>query len=154
MRPLYIFDLDGTIANVLHRLPLLIGSSSPTKHRDFEDACDKDTPNVAVVRTMHMLLAQGAEVWVFSGRSERVQRKTIVWLMQNTLLPPSTILDSLVMRPEGDGRPDHEVKQMFVDNMLHEDRDRLVAVFDDRQQVVNMWRRNGITCFQVSEGNF
>lgn len=154
MTPLYIFDLDGTIANVLHRLPLLVGSSSPTKHRDFEDACDRDTPNAPVVRTMHMLLAQGAEIWVFSGRSERVQRKTIMWLMQNTLLPPSTIHDNLVMRPEGDNRPDNELKQMFIDSMLHEDLGRLVAVFDDRQQVVDMWRKNGITCFQVAPGDF
>lgn len=101
-----------------------------------------------------MLLAQGAEIWVFSGRSDRVQRKTILWLMQNTLLPPSTIYDILVMRPEGDHRPDDELKQVFVDNMLHEDRDRLVAVFDDRKRVVDMWRKNGIACFQVADGDF
>jgi len=27
-------------------------------------------------------------------------------------------------------------------------------VFDDRQQVVDMWRQNGLTCFQVADGNF
>lgn len=153
MRPLYIFDLDGTIANIQHRVHLL-STDSPTRWNKFYDACDKDTPNDPVVRTMHMLLAQGAEIWVFSGRSDRVQRKTILWLMQNTLLPPSTIYDILVMRPEGDHRPDDELKQVFVDNMLHEDRDRLVAVFDDRKRVVDMWRKNGIACFQVADGDF
>jgi hypothetical protein len=27
-------------------------------------------------------------------------------------------------------------------------------VFDDRSRVVEMWRKNGIKCFQVAEGNF
>jgi len=27
-------------------------------------------------------------------------------------------------------------------------------VFDDRDQVVEMWRANGIPCFQVAPGNF
>jgi len=27
-------------------------------------------------------------------------------------------------------------------------------VFDDRQQVVDMWRANGLTTFQVADGNF
>jgi hypothetical protein len=34
------------------------------------------------------------------------------------------------------------------------DRERLVGAFDDRQRVVDMWRRNGITCFQVAPGDF
>ena len=32
--------------------------------------------------------------------------------------------------------------------------DNVDMVFDDRQQVVDMWRANGLTCFQVAEGNF
>lgn len=38
--------------------------------------------------------------------------------------------------------------------MLLVDRDRLVAVFDDRARVVRMWRKAGITCFQVAPGDF
>jgi hypothetical protein len=30
----------------------------------------------------------------------------------------------------------------------------VVAVFDDRDQVVRMWRSLGLTVFQVAEGNF
>ncbi|WP_203780134.1 phosphatase domain-containing protein [Paractinoplanes rishiriensis] len=31
---------------------------------------------------------------------------------------------------------------------------RIVGVFDDRQQVVRMWRALGLTVFQVAEGDF
>ena len=45
-------------------------------------------------------------------------------------------------------------------NILHwlddifPDKNDIFAVFDDRQQVVDMWRANGLTCFQVAEGDF
>ncbi|KAB1900519.1 5'-hydroxyl kinase, partial [Micromonospora sp. AMSO31t] len=34
------------------------------------------------------------------------------------------------------------------------DRYRVVGVFDDRQQVVRMWRSLDLTVFQVAEGDF
>ncbi|WP_435575134.1 hypothetical protein [Burkholderia plantarii] len=34
------------------------------------------------------------------------------------------------------------------------DRRRIVAVFDDRDSVVAMWRDAGVTCFQVAPGEF
>ena len=34
------------------------------------------------------------------------------------------------------------------------DKDDVFAVFDDRNQVVDMWRSNGLTCFQVAKGDF
>ena len=33
-------------------------------------------------------------------------------------------------------------------------KDRILCVFDDRTKVVNMWRDNGLSCFQVAPGDF
>ena len=30
----------------------------------------------------------------------------------------------------------------------------IMCVFDDRDKVVNMWRKNGLTCLQVANGDF
>jgi hypothetical protein len=30
----------------------------------------------------------------------------------------------------------------------------LIAVFDDRDKVVKIWRNNGVRCCQVAEGDF
>lgn len=38
--------------------------------------------------------------------------------------------------------------------MTEYDRRRLVAVFDDRDKVVSMWRARGVACFQVAPGAF
>jgi hypothetical protein len=46
------------------------------------------------------------------------------------------------------------LKKQWLDSMLVDDRQRLVAVFDDRSSVVKMWRDAGVPCFQVAPGEF
>ena len=41
---------------------------------------------------------------------------------------------------------------IMLDTLI--DKDDVFAVFDDRQQVVDTWRANGLTCFQVADGDF
>ena len=57
------------------------------------------------------------------------------------------------MRPEGDSRKDSIIKREIFDAEVR-DRWRITGVFDDRQQVVRMWRQLGLTVFQVAEGDF
>jgi len=154
MRPLYIFDLDGTLALIEHRRYMLEWETRD-KWRHFYAACDKDQPNEPVISTMERLRHHGAEVWIFSGRSDEVRDKTVAWLAQYTSFM-SWELDGplLQMRPAMDHRPDDELKKQWLDAMLVDDRRRLVAVFDDRDRVVQMWRANGFACFQVANGEF
>ena len=58
------------------------------------------------------------------------------------------------MRRSGDFTPDERLKEMWYSDMAFDDQQRLVATFDDRQRVVDMWRRHSVTCFQVAPGNF
>lgn len=154
MKRLYIFDLDGTIALIDHRRHLLEGKD-PNRWRAFYAACTKDEPNFSVISVMHGLLISGSEIWIFSGRSEEVRDKTISWLHRFTLFPEHELTGPMLqMREAGDTTPDDVLKQRWLDSMLPVDRQRLVATFDDRQRVVDMWRKNGITCFQVAPGDF
>jgi len=161
MKPLYIFDLDGTLALIDHRRPNLKdeGLSSSEKWNIFERACVDDTPNQPVINTLNMLLSSGCSVWIFSGRSSAVRHLTLHWLRKfiPKLFEDDEAFDPdlhLIMRSVGDSQPDNLLKQGWLNSMLNEDRHRLVSVFDDRNKVVNMWRQNGISCFQVSPGNF
>jgi hypothetical protein len=47
--------------------------------------------------------------------------------------------------------PDNDLKQMWLDDI---GVDNVAMVFDDRNQVVDMWRQNGLTTFQVADGDF
>jgi len=58
----------------------------------------------------------------------------------------------MFMRKDKDYRQDYMVKQDILDK--HIDKSKVWVVLDDRDQVVQMWRRNGLTCLQVADGNF
>lgn len=147
LKPLYIFDLDGTLASIDHRRYLV--ESTPKRWREFYAACSADLPNQPVVRTALGLFLAGAEVWVWSGRSDEVRLETEEWLRVH--LPQHT---ALRMREARDHQPDVKLKRSWLEEMDPVDRGRLVAVFDDRSSVVTMWREQGVTCFQVAPGDF
>lgn len=162
MKPLYIFDLDGTLALVEHRRYLVEGANKDW--RAFFAACVDDAPNLPVIRTLQALRSGGAEIWVWSGRSDEVRSETVEWLckhgcMGNKLtdfLPawPFGAPKRFRMRKAGDFRTDVEVKREWLSEIEPPEWSRLTAVFDDRQCVVDMWRSAGVPCFQVAPGEF
>lgn len=156
MRPLYIFDLDGTLALIQHRRHFVERERKAQDWAAFYAACTDDEPNNPVIRVMESLRQTGAEVWIFSGRSDEVRGKTVDWLAQHTSFLTHELAGPpmLTMRAAGDYTPDDVLKRSWLDDMLREDRDRLYCAFDDRDRVVKMWRDAGVTCLQVAEGEF
>lgn len=153
MRPLYIFDLDGTLALTHHRQHILDNRDDPDRWRNFFAACVGDAPNEPVIATMH-LLRNVADVQVWSGRSDEVREQSVAWLCQNAALLSHEAESMLRMRAAGDFTPDEELKAQWLSDLNSDDRTRLMAVFDDRDKVVAMWRAAGVPCFQVAEGKF
>lgn len=153
MRPLYIFDLDGTLALIEHRRHILSWETD-NKWRHFYAQCHLDAPNVPVIETMERLRLT-SEIWVFSGRSDEVKDKTVEWLAANTTFTAAELYGPMMtMREAGDHTPDDLLKERWLLGMLDDDRERLVAAFDDRDRVVAMWRHHNVTCFQVAPGEF
>jgi hypothetical protein len=172
--PMYIFDLDGTLALIDHRRhlveapmvnevypPGVAGNGPKIKDPKFKPnwdeffaLCIKDSPNWPVVGTMMQLRACGCDVRIWSGRVDKVRAATLEWLHVYTTIQPYELDKMLVMRPGGDYRPDEQLKLKWLNALPPADRARLVAVFDDRDKVVDMWRKNGVTCFQVARGDF
>ncbi|MBC3882479.1 hypothetical protein H8K35_13875 [Undibacterium sp. LX40W] len=154
-KPLYIFDLDGTLAIIDHRRHWVEKvRPSANDWRSFHQDCVFDKPNQNVIRTMEALRANGAEIWIFSGRSNEVRNETEQWLIENTRFEREELHTALTMRDQGDFTEDDNLKAKWLSGMLEVDRNRLVAVFDDRDRVVQMWREAGISCFQVAQGKF
>lgn len=147
MTPLYIFDLDGTLAKIEHRRHFVEGPKKDWPA--FFKACVNDEPNEPVIRTLDLLRSTGGDAWIWSGRSDEVRAETELWLHSNVL-----DYEGLKMREAGDHQPDETLKATWLDEMTPYDRARLVAIFDDRDRVVAMWRRKGVACFQVAPGNF
>ena len=58
----------------------------------------------------------------------------------------------MFMRPKDDYRKDSLVKKEIYNNELS--KYNVLFVYDDRNQVVDMWRELGVKVFQVEPGNF
>lgn len=161
-KPIYIFDLDGTLADIGHRLHYI--SSPPKDWRAFFRACADDAPCAHVIETLQRLRKGGAEIWVWTGRSDEVVSETQRWLYDHKVFKSVPLLDwepfpapeMLRMRKAGDHRPDHELKQEWLSEVEPPEWKRLKigGVFEDRARVVQMWRESGVPCYQVAEGNF
>lgn len=156
MKPLYIFDLDGTLALIEHRRHFVEGEVKDW--RAFFAACVDDAPNLPVIDTFRTLKKAGAELWIWSGRSDEVRKETEAWLHRYSLLSHAPDCfrapEAFRMRKAGDHRPDDKLKAEWLAEIEPPEYARLTATFDDRDRVVQMWRNAGITCFQVAPGEF
>lgn len=160
MKPLYIFDLDGTLALIEHRRHFVEGEKKDWPA--FFAACVDDKPNWPVINTLKTLRKAGAEIWIWSGRSDEVQAETEEWLYRYGCLKSSMFLhwqpfsppEAFLMRKAGDHQPDDKLKASWYSEMEPPEWARLTATFDDRDRIVSMWRGFGVTCFQVAPGDF
>lgn len=142
-----IFDIDGTLANLDHRLHYL--HDRPKGWKGFHKGVREDTVYEDVVWLLKMFQAKGCRIIISTGRSER-QREDTVWWLENVA---EVSYDVMYMREKDDYRDDALVKKDMLDQMRLDGYNPYM-VFDDRDRVVNMWRENGIRCMQVKPGDY
>jgi hypothetical protein len=138
MKPAVIFDIDGTLADLSDRLHYL----DKGDWKSFFAEVKNDKPITPVIEMNHHM-SKLYNIIVVSGRCSSTRKDTVDWLFNN-----GVYYDQLHMRTESDHRPDHIVKEELLREIQKDYEVRYV--FDDRQSVVDMWRRNGITCFQCA----
>jgi hypothetical protein len=142
-----IVDIDGTLAHMTGRSPYdysLVGEDiidEPIRDlvNDWLFCGDEELPR-------HVL--------VVSGRDHSCRSQTLAWLNKHYVG-----WWALYMRPEnakdhnGNKLPDWIVKlDIFNREIRHHYNVRFVL--DDRNQVVEMWRKLGLKCLQVQPGDF
>ena len=132
-RPLAVFDVDGVLADVRHRLRFV--ESRPKDWDAFFDAAVDDPPlpqGVALAQES----AKECEVVYVTGRPERCRHDTLAWFARHGL-PEGR----LSMRRPRDFRPARVAK---LDLLRRIAADRTVAVVvDDDEQVCDAYERAG-----------
>jgi predicted kinase len=110
---------------------------------------DVNTPIANIVRAFH---EKGYTILYVSGRegNDVCSRESLRWLQAHDLWFDRSML---LMRMENDTRNDAIVKEEIYKEEIEGKYD-VEFVLDDRQRVVDMWRRNGLRCLQVAPGNF
>jgi uncharacterized HAD superfamily protein len=140
--PIVIVDMDGTLADVRHRLHYIKGPGKKNWKRFFEGQVhDRPVPQIAQqVRG----LAKDHEIVIVTGRPENYRSGTEVWLRKYEIP-----FSRMYMRRKGDHRPDYVVKSEILRNIGPE---HVVTAFEDRQPVGDMYRRQGIKVIEVNTG--
>lgn len=132
----YVFDIDGTLAEKSDRSPY-----------DYSRVME-DGLRTAVFETLNAISYFGVEkIYLCSGRDGSCRNETIQWLKENKVY-----YDDLFMREAGDKRPDWQVKEEMWKHIC--ENHYIVAMFDDRNQVVDHARSLGFDVFQVNYGDF
>lgn len=124
-------DMDGTLC---------------CKHpdRDIFDwgKVGMDYANRPVLMTVGFMAAW-IRIIITTGRDEICELQCDMWLRAH-----GVEYEKIYMRPLGDKRLDEIVKAEILQEIQKEYH--IAFALDDRQGVVDMWRANGIPCFQVA----
>lgn len=137
-----IVDIDGTLAHMTGRSPY----DYTQVHTDVVDE--------HIRQIVNDLADKGVVVLIVTGRDDECEDATREWLWENAIQ-----YDELFMRPtgsvdnHGNKIPDYLVKSRLFDKYIRGNYN-IRAVFDDRNQVVDLWRALGLKCLQVQPGDF
>lgn len=136
MQTAIIVDIDGTVAHRTNRGPF-------EYEKVLHDEADKN-----VIEVIKCMWEAGHKIVFVSAREDWCFNDTYTWLTHNC--PPFI---KLYMRKSGDNRRDADVKKEIYEEFIKPQYD-VIAVFDDRDQVVEMWRELGLKTLQVGYGDF
>lgn len=124
-RPLAVFDIDGVLADVRHRLRHVErspGDKTP-KNWDAFFAAAPDDPPLELGVSLALDRARECEISYVTGRPERCRADTIAWMSQHGLP-----VGSLAMRGAQDRRPARIAKLALLRQLA---RGRVIEVVVD-----------------------
>jgi hypothetical protein len=135
-----IVDLDGTVTSQLDRM-------DHYKTRDwdkFHEAGCRSKPILHVLLTVNHLADRGYLVTIITGRTEKYRTGTQSWLHKH--IPR---WNRLIMRADNDHRSTVIYKGEWLTKFDPRD---VLAIFEDREAIVQMARNMGFTVFHCMEG--
>ncbi len=145
-----IVDIDGTIADHSHRLHYI--RNEPRDYDSFFAAMSEDKPIQDTLWLIDLLITahyeQGDFVFfICTGRPEDYRKRTEDWLWEHAMRLEN-IAHEILMRPSKDFRKDSVIKDEMR-QIIEGWGFNIRFVLEDRPDVINMWKANGITVFEI-----
>lgn len=134
-RPCVVFDIDGVLADVRHRLRHV---AAKPKNWDAFFASAPQDPLLERGAKFARDAASSHDIVYLTGRPERTRDDTLAWLQKNQL--PA---GRLIMRREGDRRPAVLTKTQMLRQLSKEQRVDLVL--DDDPAVIEAMTKAGFS---------
>lgn len=141
-----IFDIDGTLSNCSARLCHILDGRPDWNA--FHAECHLDPVNEPVAELLRQLVQRNWTIVLCTGRPWRYAEATRGWMNRQGL-----VYHNLMMREDDDKQSDVELKRRMLAGLRDLGHD-VRMVFEDRQRVVDMWREEGVFCFQCAKGDY
>ena len=152
--PAIIVDIDGTIADCSHRLHFIEWEKKDWD--GFYQHLSEDKPKQDIIDLIKYIV--GTNIYV----QDKIRVLYVTWRSWKTYVATSkwmeyvwidTISSVLFMRTEWDFHQDYEIKKEIYEKEIKDKYD-VKYVFEDRDQVVKMYRELWLTVLQVANGDF
>lgn len=145
MEKIFVFDIDGTLSDLTHRLPYI--RNTPKDWNTFKSLIPYDKPHNDIIWLLNLLSNLG-KIILCSARDGTNRKETIEWLNKHNIQ-----FDDLYMRRANDFRDDGIVKKELLEDIRSKYGNPFMW-FDDRNRVVDAIRDEGVRVLQVAPGNF
>jgi hypothetical protein len=132
-----LFDIDQTLADNDHRLHYM--GRDEVDWDEFEDQCIYDLPIWPSIMCAQAWKMMGKQIWVWSGRTERVRSQTEVWLRNN-----GVPFEQLLLRTKE--RVEKEPTELTKLRWLEDGpvpKDRVICAYDDDARVTRVLTERG-----------
>lgn len=147
-----ICDLDGTLFNVEHRLPLLQNCRNEEDYDKFHAEHVHDTiytDILGIINTYSLLKADVKFIFV-TGRHEKFRESTVKQLNELVFSPDQYVL---YMKSSYDMYTPDFITTVLDDLAIKCGLDNILFVLDDRPATVKLYRDAGLTCLQTKNSS-
>lgn len=138
LRPVVVFDIDGTLMDENHRSHL----REAKRWEEYFLACDLDVPIRHIVELTHEYHEKGYEVWLMSGRSDSCEQKTLESMKNH-----GVYFDRIKLRSKDNFMPDHILKPAWIGKYIG--LERVEVLYDDTDKVIEGFRKKGLNVIDV-----
>lgn len=147
IKSVVMFDLDGCVSDDRWRHGLLPapGTKGNAAYADYHAECNKDPVLFTGANILRDHIKQGHIILFCTARPVTVGERTAEWIAANFGLTPKDF--SILMRQENDERSAVDLKREFAEFVIKNSKQNgspIVAAYDDRPEIVDVYREMGI----------
>lgn len=140
-------DLDGTLADIKHRLHFVkVPEGEKKDWKSFFAGIKDDKIRIDTLDRVLAYEKAGHQIFFVSARPDNYRAETEAWLHEYYGLPWA----GLIMRSKNDSRPDTDVKRDMYTKFFA--KLPIETVIDDRPVVIRMWQELGVPVIDVGSG--
>ena len=148
----YLIDLDGVLTkpDPANQPPKDLDETDKEFWDFYYDRIMEEIPNFQMIDFINKGLAiynhpyKHMNIIIHTARPERFRTRTIAWFKKHNVT-----YESLVMRQDGDFSFDDDAKEKSLKSIIQVMNQKPIAVFEDRPELVKMYRKHGLLVLQV-----